>query len=172
MLPPWLSQVGDPLIQADQSAEFTAGGSCLVVDTRDNRMVSPFQGLFPIEIHDNALSSINIIAERDQLIQRVNGYELTLFAVFTVSHFKLVVLLSMDSSQSVPVAGWDSPTARALGHPAFQPFSWPEMHSDTPTLVDFKLRLQGEVLLHFEFIAYRSNSDMTVTRSHLNPNLL
>ena len=46
------------------------------------------------------------------------------------------------------------------------------MHSDTPTLVDFKLRLQGEVLLHFEFVAYRSNSDMTVTRSHVNPNLL
>ena len=46
------------------------------------------------------------------------------------------------------------------------------MHSDTPTLVDFKLRLQGEVLLHFEFIAYRSNSDMTVTKSHVNPNLV
>ena len=46
------------------------------------------------------------------------------------------------------------------------------MHSDTPTLVDLKLRFQGEVLLHFEFVAYRSDRDMTVTRSHVNPNLL
>ena len=109
VLPPWLSQVGDPLIQANQFAEFTTGGSCLVVDTRDTRLVSPFQGLFPIEIHDNALSSVNILTER---------------------------------------------------------------FHDTPTLFNPKLRLKGEVLLHFEFAAYHSDFDMTVTRSHVNPNLL
>ena len=67
VLPPWLSQVGDELIQADQSAEFITGGSCLVVDTRDGRLVSPFQGFFPIEIHDNALSSVNILTEHISL---------------------------------------------------------------------------------------------------------
>ena len=98
----------------------------------------------------------------------MNGYELTLFAVFTVNHFKLVVLLSMDSSQSVPVAAWDSPTGQALSHPAFQPFTWPEMAGDTPTLVDLKVRFRGELLLHLEFVAFRSDTDMSVTRSQ-NP---
>ena len=89
VLSPWLSQVGDELIQADQSAEFITGGSCLVVDTRDGRLVSPFQGFYPIEINDNALSSINIFTERSQLIQRVSGYELTLFSVVTINHYNI-----------------------------------------------------------------------------------
>ena len=172
VLPWWLKQVGDELIQEDQSADFITGGSCLVVDTRDNRLVSPFQGLFPIEIHDNALNSINILTERSLLIQRVSGYELTLFSIVTINHYKLVVALSMDSTLSVPVAAWDSPTGQALSHPAFQPFTWPEMAGDTPTLVDLKLRFRGELLLHLEFLAYRSDTDMTVTRSQVNPTLL
>ena len=139
-LPWWISQIGDDVIQEDQPAEFTTGGSCLVVDSRDRRLVSPLQGLFPIEIHDNAISSVNIITERSQLTQRINGYELSLFAMYTVCRFKVVVFLSMDSSQSVPVAAWDSPTGEALNHPAFAPFTWLQIHSDTPTLVDFKLR--------------------------------
>ena len=44
LLPCWLSQVGDDVIQADQTAEFTTGGSALVVDARDSRLVSPTQG--------------------------------------------------------------------------------------------------------------------------------
>ena len=68
---------------------------------------------------------MNINTERSQLTQRITGYGLSLFAVFTVVHFKLVVFLSMDSSQYVPVAAWDSPTGAALGHPAFAPVtSW------------------------------------------------
>ena len=139
-MPWWLSQVGDDVIQADQTAEFTTGGSALVVDARDRRLVSPTQGLFPIEIHDYALSTVNIITERSHLTQRINGYELSLFAIVTVCHYKLVVFLSMDSSQSVPVAAWDLPTGEALSHPAFAPFEWLQMQNDTPTLVDFKLR--------------------------------
>ena len=123
VLPQWLKQVGDEFIQEDQSADFITGGSCQVVDTRDGRLVSPFQALFPIEIHDNALNSINILTERSQFIQRVSGYELTLFSIVTINHYKLVVVLSMDSTQSVPVAAWDSPTGQALSHPAFQPFT-------------------------------------------------
>ena len=41
LLPWWLSQVGGGVIQADQTAEFTTGGSALVVDARDRRLVSP-----------------------------------------------------------------------------------------------------------------------------------
>ena len=125
------------IIQEDQSAEFITGGSCLIIDTRDVRLSSPLQGLFAIEIHDNALSSTNIFAVRPQLIQRVNGYE-------------------------------DKPPGEALSHPASRPFWWPEMHGDTPTLVDLKLRFQGRVFLHYEFVAYRSERDMTVTKSQVN----
>ena len=82
--------------------------------------MSPLQGLFPIEIHDNAFSSVNIITERSQLTQRINGYELSLFAMYTVCHFKLVVFLSMDSSQSVPVAAWDLPTGEAPEPPGIR----------------------------------------------------
>ena len=142
------------------------------MDSRDRRLISQFQGLFPVEVHDNAGNSLNILTERTQLIQRIQGYEMILFAIVTTSQFKLVVVLSMDSSQSVPVAAWDSPTAQALKHPAFQPFTWPDMSSDTPTLVDLKLRVNSEVLLHYEFVAYRSDQDMSVTRSFVNPTLV
>ena len=50
VLPWWISQIGDDVIQADQTAEFTTGGSALVVDVRNARLVSPLQRLFPIEI--------------------------------------------------------------------------------------------------------------------------
>ena len=60
----------------------------------------------------------------------------------------------------------------SLSHPAFAPFEWLQMHNDTATLVDFKFRFLCEILLHFEFIAYRSDADMTVTRSQVNPNAL
>ena len=143
-----------------------------MVDTRDSRLVSPVQGLLPIEVHDNAPNSINILTERSQFIQRVSGYELNLFSIITINHYKLVVVLSMDSTQSVPVAAWDSPTGQALSHPAFQPFTWPEIAGDTPTLVDLKVRLNSDLLLHYEFVAYRSDQDMSVTRSFVNPTLV
>ena len=72
LLPWWLSQVGDDVIQADQTAEFMTGGSALVVDARDSRLVSPAQGLFPIEIHDNAFSTVNIITERSHFTHCIN----------------------------------------------------------------------------------------------------
>ena len=50
VLPWWISQIGDDVIQADQTAEFTTGGSALVVDVRNARLVSPLQRPFPIEI--------------------------------------------------------------------------------------------------------------------------
>ena len=56
LLPWWLSQVGDGVIQADQTAEFTTGGSALVVDARDSRLVSPTRGWFPIVIHFEFIS--------------------------------------------------------------------------------------------------------------------
>ena len=53
-----------------------------------------------------------------------------------------------------------------------RPLSTTTRSHDTPTLFNSEPRLKGEVPLQFEFAAYRSDFDMTVTRSHVNPNLL
>ena len=47
-----------------------------------------------------------------------------------------------------------------------------ERSHDAPTFFNSEPRLKGKVLLHFEYVVYRSNSDMTVTRSHVDPNLM
>ena len=65
-LPYWLEKVGD------KTGEAFLSGSVVCVDSRelgDGRMVSPFQGLFPAEIAENANSSINILTERSQLME-------------------------------------------------------------------------------------------------------
>ena len=38
-----------------------------------------------------------------------------------------------------------------------------------PTVTDVKLRINGELLGHMIFTAYRSDNDMSVTSSHWNP---
>ena len=40
------------------------------------------------------VSSFSVLTERSQFIQRVSGYELTLFSIVTINHYKLVVVLS------------------------------------------------------------------------------
>ena len=51
-----------------------------------------------------------------------------------------------------------------LSHPAFQPFEWPAMAPDSPPVVDVKIAREGAMVVHFQFTAYRSNEDVTVTR--------
>ena len=131
-------------------------------------MISPFQGLFPAEIAENANSSINIFTERSQLMENSNGYSLILHAVITVHIYKLVVIVSVDTSQSVPPAQWDSETRNALSHRSFEPFVWPEMSSETPTLVDLKIKVGENILGRMEFVAYRTELDMSVTRCQFN----
>jgi hypothetical protein len=141
----------------------------LLKDTRDNRITSPFQGFFSLEIADNANSSINVLTERHLVQQATAGFYFNLFANVTLNVWKLVIIVSVDGSQSVPCAGWDPATASALDHEAFRPFTWPDMSDAHPTVTDVKLRINGELLGHMVFTAYRSDNDMSVTSSVWNP---
>ena len=147
-------------------------GSILLQDRRDGRVVSPFQGLSPLEIAENSNSSLNILTERQALMKPNSGYYLTFFSVVTLQVFKLTLVVSVDSSQGIPCAAWDGPTARALSHPAFQPFEWPEMMQTTPTVVDVKIKINSNVLQHLVLTAYRSDNDLSVTRNWFNDDLI
>eukprot|EP00434_Breviolum_minutum_P046923 symbB.v1.2.043864.t1/scaffold19713.1/size576/1 len=46
------------------------------------------------------------------------------------------------------------------------------MRDDSPTWVDVKVKLEGDLLMHFEFRGYRSDSDMTVQVNHINDTLI
>ena len=161
-IPNFLQRLGDQ----------RADGSILLQDRRDGRVVSPFQGLSPLEIAENSNSSLNILTERQALMKPNSGYYLTMFSVMTLQVFKVTLVVSVDSSQGIPCAAWDGPTARALSHPAFQPFEWPEMMQTTPTLVDVKVKIGGNVLQHLVLTAYRSDNDLTVTRNWFNDDLV
>ena len=45
--------------------------------------------------------------------------------LYTLDGIKAVLAVSIDSTTGSICGGWDPPTARALAHPALQPFSWP-----------------------------------------------
>ena len=113
------TQLVDDANQVDQSADLTAGGSGIVVDTQYARSASPLQGLLPVVIYDETLGSTD-----------------------------------------------------TLSLSARQPLSGPGMLSVAPALLDFKLRFQGEVLVHYEFVGYRSEYDTTVSSSKLDHNAL
>ena len=136
--------------------------SILVVDSRDQRLQSPFQGWVLDEILMNARSHVNVLSDR-QLIRSPNtGYHFNLFYMKTLSNMKLVITGTMTSYSSVPCGHWDAETGRILSHAAFQPFRWPLMLDDSPTWVDVKLKLEGTLLLHLELRGYRSDMDMSV----------
>ena len=100
--------------------------SIIMVDKRDDRIVSPFrfQAWLVREIMTNSSSSINVLTERDQVMPPQSGYHLSLFANYTLDGFKATVAISIDSQTGAPCGGWDPATANALSHVAFQPFSW------------------------------------------------
>ena len=97
--------------------------SIIMLDTRDDRMVSPFQAWLVKEIMTNSASSINVLTERDHVMPPNSGYHVSLFANYTLDGIKATLAVSTDSTIGVPCAGWDTETARALSHEAFQPFS-------------------------------------------------
>ena len=99
--------------------------SIMMVDKRDDRLVSPFQAWLVSEIMANSASSINVLTERDQVMPPNSGFHLSLFANYTLDGIKAVLAVSIDSTTGSICGGWDPPPARALAHPAFQPFSWP-----------------------------------------------
>ena len=58
--------------------------SLLIIDNRDDRVVSPFQNWLAQEIMSNAASSINVLTERDQVLTPSSGYHCSLFANYTL----------------------------------------------------------------------------------------
>ena len=65
--------------------------SIIVIDKRDDRMVSPFQTWLVSEIMANAASSINVLTERDQVMPPNSGYHVALFGNYTLDGIKVVV---------------------------------------------------------------------------------
>ena len=157
-LPPFIQQLG-----AKQDER-----SVLVIDSRDRRIQSPYQGWLLDEILLNAQSGVNILVDR-QLVRSPNtGYHLNLFYVRTIDGFKVSLVGSMTSYGTVPCAKWDAQTGEVMAHKAFQPFRWPKMTDESSTWVDVKVKVEGDLLLHLELRGYRSDQDMTVQMNYLN----
>ena len=134
-----------------------------VVDTRDMKIISPFQGWAVPEIVDNAAGTINIVTERDQVMSPTSGYFLALHAIYTLQQWKLVINLSVEVTSSVPCARWDSDSATVFGNDSrFKPFDWPMMYEFSPTFVDLELHMGERLLAHMTFRGLRSDRDMTV----------
>ncbi|OLQ04162.1 hypothetical protein AK812_SmicGene12771 [Symbiodinium microadriaticum] len=112
--------------------------SIIMVDKRDDRIVSPFQAWLVREIMTNRSSSINVLTDRDQVMPPQSGYHLSLFANYTRDGFKATVAISIDSQTGAPYGGWDPATANALSHVAIQPFSWPVLNDTSPSYTCFR----------------------------------
>ena len=116
-LPPFVQQLGSG---PDER-------SILIVDNRDQRIQSPFQGWLLDEFLLNAQSGINILSDRLLVRSPNRGYHMNLFDMRALDGYKLIVAGSMTSYGSVPCAKWDDETAKVMVHPAFQPFRWTMM---------------------------------------------
>jgi hypothetical protein len=143
----------------------------MMVDNRDGRVVSPFQGFTPLEISENSNSQINVLVERQNIMRASSGFFFTLMSVQTLRLFKLIIVVSVDTAQGAPCAAWDAPTHAALMHPAFQPFEWPDMFDSTPTVVDIKIKVDGNILQHVVLTAYRSDNDCSITKNWFSDEL-
>ena len=64
-----------------------------------------------------------------------------------------------------PCGGWDGPTARALWHPAFLPFSWPMLRDTSPSYVDVKVYSGNEILFSWIFRGYRADTSSQMSSS-------
>ena len=142
--------------------------SIMMVDKRDDRLVSPFQAWLVSEIMANSASSINVLTERDQVMPPNSGFHLSLFANHTLDGIKAVLAVSIDSTTGSICGGWDPPTARALAHPAFQPFSWPMLRETSASYTDLKIYNGNEILFHWVFRGYRADTDLTVQQQFVD----
>ena len=161
-LPPHIQQVGSG--QGERSI--------MVLDHRDLRLQSPFQGWLLDEILTNAGARINIQSDARLVRSPTTGYHCNMFMLKTLDNFKLVIAGSMTSYGSVPCGKCNSTTHEVLSHDAFQPFRWPVMRNDSPTWVDFKIKLEGHLLVHLELRGYRSDQDMSVQINHVTDSIL
>ena len=146
--------------------------SVLVVDSRDQRMQSPYQGWLLDEILVNAQAGVNILTDRQLVRSPSSGYHMNICYVRTLDGQKLIFVGSMSSYSSVPCAKWDADTGKVLSHQAFQPFRWPVMRDDSSTWVDIKVKIEGSLLLHLELRGYRTDRDMTVQLNYVNDALV
>ena len=125
--------------------------SILILDHRDQRLQSPYQGWLVDEILTNAHAKVNILSDSKLVRSPTTGYHFNVFLLKTLDNFKLVFAGSMTSYGSVPCGKWETATARVFSHSAFQPFCWPVMRDDSPTWVDLKVKLEGDLLMHLSF---------------------
>ena len=122
--------------------------SIMMVDDRDDRIVHAFQAWLVREIIMNSANSVNVLTERDQVTPPSSGFHLSLFANYMLDGVKATLVVSVGSVNEGPCGGWDGPTARALSHPAFLPFSWPMLRDTSPSYVDVKIYNGNEILFH------------------------
>ena len=146
--------------------------SMIMIDSRDERMVSPFQAWLVGEIMSNAASSINVLTERDQVMPPSSGFHLSLFGNYTLDGIKAVLAVSIDSVNGAQCAGWNSATATALSHPAFAPFTWPMLRDTSASYTDIKIYNGNEILFHWIMRGYRSDTDLTVQQSFVDEFLI
>ena len=153
-MPKFLEPIGETDDAEDQSI--------IVVDSRDDRMVSPFQTWLVSEIMSNAASSINVLRERDQVMPPSSGFHISLFANYTLDGIKAVLAIAVEAETGNTCAGWDAGAAQALSHPAFQPFSWPMLRDTSASYTDIKIYNGNEILFHWVLRGFRSDTDLTV----------
>lgn len=151
-LPDHLSQIG-----AGEGERST-----LVLDDRDRRVQSPFQGWLLDEVVTNALAGINVRADRHSVRAPSTGYHFSLFMVRTLDAVKVTLCGTMTSYSQAPCARWDSHTGEVVSHSAFQPFRWPPMTEQSPAWIDVKVKLEGHLFVHMEFRGYRSDRDLSL----------
>ena len=98
---PWFMEpIAETADQEDQSI--------IVIDKRDDRMVSPFQTWLVSEIMANAAGSINVLTERDQVMPPNSGYHVALFGNYTLDGIKVVVAISIEATTGNTCAGCDA----------------------------------------------------------------
>ena len=153
-MPKFLEPIGETDDAEDQSI--------IVVDSRDDRMVSPFQTWPVSEIMSNAASSINVLTERDQVMPPSSGFHVSLFANYTLDGIKAVLAIVVESDTVSTCGAWDEASAQALAHPAFKPFSWPMLRDTSASYTDIKIYNGNEILFHWVLRGFRSDTDLTV----------
>ena len=72
--------------------------TCIImVDTRDDRIVSPFQAWLVREIMTNSSSSVNVLTARDQVMPPNSGFHMSLFANCTLDGIKATIAIAIGS---------------------------------------------------------------------------
>ena len=109
----------------------------------------------------NSSLSINVLTERDQVMPSQSGFQLSLFANYTLDGVKATVAISVDSQTEAPCGRCDRTTANALSPVAFQ-FSWPVLKDTSPSCTDVKIHNGNEILFHWIFRGFRADTDLSV----------